>query len=196
LTSTFLPGQLAQEPPAASGSSGGLGADGLPSAAVAVAGDEAAVAAAKLADAEALAAAKKAAEAKAAVKKDWRGRAVKPAGDPSQDRPDAAVPALPTGSGGAAVGSSASVPSLDDLASGNATGGSSSSSSNSSSSSSKGRAAAASKGPPPLSPPVVDGTLRHMCAFQWRDLGDSEGGSFRHGDTVGVSTAQIYIWPV
>ena len=34
------------------------------------------------------------------------------------------------------------------------------------------------------SPPVVDGSLRHMVAFTWRDLGDSGGCMFRLGDTV------------
>jgi hypothetical protein len=34
------------------------------------------------------------------------------------------------------------------------------------------------------SPAVVDGTLRHMLPFVWRDLGDGEGCFFRLGDTV------------
>jgi hypothetical protein len=180
-------GQMAQDPPApASGSSsGGVGADGLPSAAVAVAGDEETAAGAENSevtkekdDKDKTAAA---AEEGKEGKKSWFGLPWKSSDDDKSKKDDkaasdtssASVAALPVGHGGASVGgNNGSVPSLDDLASGKGTNDSSGDKANSGSGGKKGTKA----GPPPITPPVVDGTLRHMCAFQWRDLGDAEGG--------------------
>jgi hypothetical protein len=161
--------------PATAGAAAAAAADELPSADVAVKGsaaEEAAEAEKKAKAAEELKS-KALAEAKAAAadkkpKTDWLGRPVKPPPAPeaiegssetdggAANNDDAPIPALPMGDDGKAIGGGGGE-NGETTAPG---------------------AVKTKKKPKKqyeaTSPPVVDGTLRHMCAFVWRDLGDDE----------------------
>ena len=98
--------------------------------------------------------------------------AIKGTGEEDEDAP---IPALPLDEDGNADASGA----------GTETSASAADASNENGTSGKTKSKKKKKGKKiQISPQVQDGTLRHMIAFQWRDLGDADGGSFRLGDTM------------